>query len=103
MLAAVFMLLHAAVIGVVPLADAQLEQTADFTVHIESGDRPCPQHDHLQCQLCRLAGANVLVAADAERLTEPVAWTVPSVAAEYFHFVSAEPWLPLGARAPPIV
>lgn len=103
MFAAVFMLLHAAVIGVVPLADAQLEQAANSTVHIESGDRPCPQHDHLQCQLCRLAGANVLAAADAERLTEPVASSATAVAAEHSRFVGGEPWLPLGARAPPII
>lgn len=104
MFAAAFLLLHAAVIGVVPLADARLEQAADFTVHIESGDRPaCPQHDHLQCQLCRVAGANVLAAGDVERLSEPVARTAPAIAAQPSCFVRAEPWLPLGARAPPIV
>lgn len=103
MLAAVFMLLHAVAVGIVPLADARLEKAADLGVHIESGDRPaCPQHDHLQCQLCRVAGANVLAADDGERLADPIAWATRAVATASSGFVSAEPCLPLGARAPPL-
>lgn len=103
-LAAVFMLLHAAAVGFVPLADAALERDADYTVHIESGDRPaCPQHDHLQCQLCRVAGANLAAACGVERLTRPAVQHATAAPAELPTFVGGEPWLPLGARAPPVV
>lgn len=54
--------------GLVPLADARLEDASDFVVHVEAtGGEPCdPVHVHEQCVLCQhLAQLQLLGGAPA--------------------------------------
>lgn len=102
--AAALWLLHVAVAGLVPLADAQLEDRAvDPVVHVESGDRPlCPSHDHLQCQLCRHAGANLVGADGGSQMSARLSVVDDDAAATTSLLRCAETGFPLGARAPPL-
>lgn len=60
LLAALSLLLHLAVLGVVPLADAAADGGAGRAAVHRPGehDTRCPPlHDHLYCQLCRVLDA----------------------------------------------
>ena len=99
------LLLHVAVAGLLPLADARAEATsvrATATAHVEAPDwNRCPAvHDDLACQLCpllRLAGQ-----AGARVALPPVARAVAAPAvARVAHALSDDSASPDRARAPP--
>ena len=101
----VLLLLHVAVAGLLPLADARAEATsalATATAHVEAQDgNRCPAvHDELTCQLCpllRLAGQ-----ASARVALPPVARAVGGPAlARIAHAASSASAAPDRARAPP--
>jgi hypothetical protein len=98
--------LQLAAVGLVPTADALLEQAAgDDLVHVEPlGTDSCDvAHDHLYCQLCRVVGFAGAAAPDAGAV-------VPSppahAAATNGHTPSSIPASHLlgglGSRAPPL-
>ena len=99
------LLLHMAVVGAAPLADAVLdiESRAFAFSHVESEDsKHCaPPHDHLFCQLCRVIGGGAIIEPESDQW---LAWfDTPAEVARPLatHFVRAAPVSGVGPRAPP--
>jgi hypothetical protein len=81
-----------------------MRASSDGLVHVESEDRPsCPTgHDHLKCQLCRVASSSLLAAANLARLPHQHAVQPATHVPAEVVFATTESDLPVGSRAPPI-
>ena len=103
--AVVSLALHLLLAAVVPSLDGSIEAAVhDRQVHVEApGDGPCaPLHDHLTCQLCRIAERGALASA-------PVAVVLETAPAGTFPILAEQSAAPVVAdrsslqpRAPPI-
>ena len=105
LLAALSLLLHLGVVGLVPLADASLEsRTPDqAAVHMEGEDNPhCrPVHNHFYCQVCRVLDAGSLTPATPAPAQFAVALLLSPPTLHRSVLPSSAPTSALGPRAPP--
>lgn len=103
--AVVSLVLHLLLAAVVPSLDGTIEAAVhDRQVHVEApGDGPCaPLHDHLTCQLCRIAERGALVSAPVAVVLETAPVGALPILAEHSAAPVAADRASLQPRAPPI-
>lgn len=100
------LVLHLLMAGVAPSLDGTLEAAVhDRQVHVEApGDGPCaPLHDHVTCQLCRIAERGALAATPVVAILETAPAAPLPILAEGKAPHGASDRLPRRPRAPPTI
>src|SRR4051812_13985253 len=104
LIAAAFALLHLAMAGFGPIADARLEAVEqNFRTHVESErSRPCSAgHDHLFCQICRVIGVQG-VRTETPPLVQTATALRFTVAQNLLSVISRITLVAHGPRPPPV-